>query len=537
MERRRNAVLAAGWFTLLGGLVSFLGWAGDWRRLTDWIDSGISIQPNATLAVILAGASLVLLEYGHRRVVTVLGILVGLLGATALIQYVTPLDLRWLNTLLVFGREWGRTGVMSPGRMGPPGSSCWTLIGIALFLLSRGPRWSRRAVPILGLGTMGIATLAITGYLYHASVFYAEPTLTVIALQTAVFILAVSIGLVASVPESGPTRLLRDDGTAGYIARRATPLILAVAFILGLLRLIGQQAGLFDLTTGTAARTLVEAALLLGILFWSLVIIRRQEDILRESRERLREADRRKDEFLATLAHELRAPLAPMRNTLEILTRLGDGNPLQRQARETMQRQLRHLVRLVDDLIDVNRIAHDKIELRKEPVDLASVLHQALEATQPLVQSADVRLRVQLPPEPLYLDADPMRLAQVFGNVLTNACKYTPAGGEILVLVAHARGEAVVCVKDTGIGIPAHQLQRIFELFAQVDSSLEKTHGGLGIGLTLVKQLVELHGGSVSARSEGPGRGSEFVVRLPLSERSVPPVESLRAPPAPSRTE
>lgn len=690
----RRLVQSLGTFAFLGGIVSFLGWATDTPWLTDWFRHGISIQPNAAVAVTCAGAALVLATRGYRRAVLGFGIVVGVLGLTALLQYVTGTNLELVNTTLMFGRTWGRGGVMAPGRMGPPGALCWTLIGTALVLLARGSPTARRWVPPLALVTVGVAMLAITGYLYGATMFYSTPHLTVIALQTATFILVVSAGLIACVHEYGPTLLLRDESTAGLIARRVTPLIVAVAFIVGLLRMVGQNAGLFDLATGTAARTIAEIVLLLGLLAWSLVTIRRHDASLRASRrmiaddltatarlqdlstrpvhpadlnellreilsasadltgtdkgniqlydpttgrlriivhqglgprlvehfadrgwaatcdaaaekserviledvvratafqgtveleivleddiraiqstplisrdgrllgmlnnhyrtprrpperelryidvlarmaadliercqneEALREGDRHKDEFLATLGHELRAPLAPLRNTLEIMHRIGGGTDVQRQGWDTMSRHVAHLARLVDDLIDVSRITHNKIELRKLRVEIAPIVHQALEGCHPLATKADLRVRVNAPRDPIYVHADPVRLAQVFGNLLNNACKYTEAGGSIWVDIEREGNDVVVRVKDTGVGIPRDQLDRVFELFTQINVPFERTQGGLGIGLTLVKRLVEMHDGSVTVQSEGTGRGSEFTVRLPaLVEKSA----------------
>ncbi len=247
----------------------------------------------------------------------------------------------------------------------------------------------------------------------------------------------------------------------------------------------------------------------------------------------LREADRRKDEFLAMLAHELRNPLAPLRNMLEIMKR-GDGHAdLIQQARATMDRQLGHMTRLVDDLLDVSRISRGRIELKRERVELASVVYQSVEACRPLAECAKHEVTVTLPPEPIHLHADPVRLAQVFGNLLNNACKYTEAGGRIglsaeLASGGHQPPEVVVKVKDSGIGIPPDKLDSIFGMFTQVDRTLERSQGGLGIGLTLAKRLVEMHGGSVQAFSEGTGRGSEFVVRLPVlidKQRKQQPAE------------
>jgi PAS domain S-box-containing protein len=236
---------------------------------------------------------------------------------------------------------------------------------------------------------------------------------------------------------------------------------------------------------------------------------------LKLAEETLIAADRRKDEFLATLAHELRNPLAPIRNSLEIFKIAPADEELVRGAREIMERQLSHLVRLVDDLLDVSRITRDKLELRKQRVEMASILYQAVEACRPLIDSFDQELDMNLTDQPVHLDADPVRLAQVFGNLINNACKYTERNGHISVSAEQLEHEVVVKVKDDGMGIPAEKLQQVFEMFAQVDHSLEQSHGGLGIGLTLAKRLVEMHGGSIKALSDGPGQGSEFIVRLP----------------------
>ena len=249
---------------------------------------------------------------------------------------------------------------------------------------------------------------------------------------------------------------------------------------------------------------------------------------LARANEALREADRRKDEFLATLAHELRNPLAPIRNSLEILKMPRVEASTARQTREMMERQVHHLVRLVDDLLDVSRVMRGKIELRKEPVELANVVVRAVETAQPLIEVQGHRLEISLPPESLLLDADPVRLAQVVGNLLTNAAKYTEANGRIVLSAERQGQEAVLRVRDNGIGIAPDMLPHIFELFVQADHASSRSQGGLGIGLTLVKNLVEMHGGRVEAHSGGLGKGTEFTVRLPLSvlEEETPSQES-----------
>jgi PAS domain S-box-containing protein len=237
---------------------------------------------------------------------------------------------------------------------------------------------------------------------------------------------------------------------------------------------------------------------------------------IEESREALRAADRRKDEFLALLAHELRGPLAPLRNMLELMKRREDDRDARHQAHAAMERQLDHLVRLVDDLLDVHRITSDRLELRKQRVELADIVRHAVETCSPQVESSGHQLTVALPPRPVQVHADPARLTQVFGNLLNNACKFTAPGGRIALSAELDEREVVVRVTDTGVGIPSDKLGEIFQMFTQVDRSLERSRGGLGIGLSLVKRLVEMHGGSVTAASDGEGRGSEFAVRLPV---------------------
>jgi PAS domain S-box-containing protein len=241
----------------------------------------------------------------------------------------------------------------------------------------------------------------------------------------------------------------------------------------------------------------------------------------------LREQDRRKDEFLALLAHELRNPLAPLRNGLQVIRLAGADATALAQARAMMERQLGHMVRLIDDLLDVSRISRNKMELRRSRVLLGDVLSSAVETARPAIEEAGHELTVSLPPEPTHLYADLTRLAQVFGNLLTNSAKYTPRGGHIW-LSAERQGEGVVVsVRDDGIGIPAEYLRSIFDMFSQVDRTIERSTGGLGIGLALVRGLVEMHGGSVTGESPGAGRGSTFTVRLPvLRERAEAAPES-----------
>ena len=237
----------------------------------------------------------------------------------------------------------------------------------------------------------------------------------------------------------------------------------------------------------------------------------------RQAEEALKQADRRKDEFLATLAHELRNPLSPVRNSLEIMKRSDGDRELLERARATIDRQVTHLERLVDDLLDVSRITCDKLELRRQRLDIATVVAQALETCRPAMEACRHTLHVDLPSEPLHVDADPVRLEQVLANLLSNAAKYTDPGGQIRLSVRRDGDHVLASVRDTGIGIPRDMLAQVFEMFTQVPGTGTRIHAGLGIGLTLVRRLVAMHGGTVEARSDGPGRGSEFVVRLPIA--------------------
>ncbi len=228
------------------------------------------------------------------------------------------------------------------------------------------------------------------------------------------------------------------------------------------------------------------------------------------------EADARKNQFLAILGHELRNPLAPIRNALRIMKQSEPDDPDHTWARDVVEHQLTQLKELVDDLLEVSRVTGGKVRLDREPTDVATIVAYAVETSRPTIEAHHHRLSIALPPRPMIVDADPNRMSQVLVNLLNNAAKYTADGGQIRLAVARDGDRVAFRVRDSGVGIPREMLGRVFDLFAQVDQSLDRSQGGLGLGLTLVRSLVELHGGSVEARSDGPGRGSEFIVRLPV---------------------
>jgi signal transduction histidine kinase/ActR/RegA family two-component response regulator len=505
--------LAAAVYAVLGSFVSFLGWPLDIPRLTDWFNDGVSIQPNTAVLIMLSATGVMLAQFRAWRAVVALGVLVAVGGVVILSQYIFGADLGF-NHQLLFGHTWGQETTVSPGRVGPPAATSLALIGTALLLfgldgLQRARGRIRRFVPAIGIAVCMFMSFSLLGYLFDAEQFYSIPWLTAIALQTATMLLAVAMALIASVPEHDPMRLLQERTGAGTLARIAVPTLALMIPALLWLRIQGQQAGYYDVGTGRALGAIALMAGAMAIVWAALRALRQREQVLIE-------ADHRKDVFLATLAHELRNPLAPLRNALELQRRAADDSRIMETTRAMMERQVVHMVRLVDDLLDMSRITSGRLQLKKTRVTLADVLELAVETAKPLIAAAKHELTIQIPQQPIYVQADSTRLAQVFANVLNNSVKYTDSGGHIW-LTAELRGpEAVVVVRDTGIGIDSNDLPRIFELFAQVAPVLERSRGGLGIGLSLAKGLIELHGGTIEATSAGVRKGSEFTIRLPI---------------------
>lgn len=525
-QRRLSAVL--GLYALLAGAISFSGWAFDIPRLTDWFNDAVSIQPNTSVLIALSGAAVLLLQSGHRRLTLFLGGFVAFAGGLNLLQYVMGVDFGF-NHQPVFGRSWGQEATVTPGHSGPPASLSFVLTGTALVLLSLRNGAPRRYVPGMALFIVLLMMFSFLGHLFGARDFYAIPWLSSIAFQASTMLLALAVSLIVSVPEHQPMLLLCERSSAGTMARTVLPILIVMIPATIWFRTKGYELQLFDEGTG---RALSAAVLVLGIvtLMWiALLALRRRE-------QHEREADRRKDEFLATLAHELRNPLAPILNAISVLKLTYNDREAFERATEMIGRQLTQLVRLIDDLLDVSRISRGKLELRRERVELAPIVHQAVETCRPMADLAGQEVTVALPPEPVYLDADPIRLSQVVSNLLNNACKFGGQRGRISLTAERWDHDVVITVKDNGIGIPRDKLDSIFEMFSQVDQSLERSQGGLGIGLTLSKRLVELHGGSIEARSEGLGKGSEFIVRLPAAgDRAAPRLEVLEDEITPSR--
>jgi signal transduction histidine kinase len=334
------------------------------------------------------------------------------------------------------------------------------------------------------------------------------------------------------------------SGSAGAgVARRLILAPVAVPLVLGLvLRVIGERGGGYRAELSAWLFSLANITVFTLVIWWSARVVHRadtgrsraEEEVAqrRRAEEALTEADRRKDEFLAMLAHELRNPLAPIRNAVGLMRLTGVADPRLSWCRDVIDRQVAHLSRLVDDLLDVSRVTRGLIHLRSETVELAAVVNQAAETVRPMLEERRHVLAVALPAQPVCLRGDPTRLAQVFGNLLHNAAKFSDDGGRIALTAAREGGRVVVRVRDSGVGMAAEVLPHIFEPFTQGDRSLDRAQGGLGVGLTLVRRLVELHGGTVEAHSDGPGKGSEFVVRLAEAPAPAAPSPDGRRAPA-----
>ena len=814
LERRlRGVALGLAAYALAGGLLSFAGWAFDLPRLTDWLDTGVSIQPNAALAVILAGAAALLLGLGRRRAAAALGVATAAIGGTALFEWVSGIGLG-IDGLFLFGRAWGRVGVIEPGRMGPPGALSWTLLGAGLLLATRGVR-ARRFVPGLASITMGVSLLSLIGYSYSANVLFTLPRATVIAFQTSTFVMAVSLALLLNIPERSPARRLIDTGPAGTLFRRAVPLLILLPILLGLLSLTGTRLGVYDPAFGIALRTVIEVALLLGLLWWAVDAVARQtaraaeqeraahaadqrlagmlgslndvfctfdaqwrftfvndegvrrfrmtresllgrnvwevfpeavgrtpdtelhramaeritveyeyfhpprslwvlhraypladgglalfsrnitaakqaeqalqagehrfrsifetvavslweedfsevivaldrlkregvtdfrgyfrehpdfvrraldlvrildvndatvrlfkagskgallgalpdifgpeslpvfeEELIaiaegrtrfeseallktlkgdrryvfftmvlppseasrqralfsvfdlterrqhelervrllqseRQAREEAERASAVKDEFLATLSHELRTPLNAILGWVRLVEKRPDDAAMTSEAIAVIARNARAQADLIADLLDMNRIMSGKVLLELHDVTLADVIAQSIEAIRPAADAKQVGLTSALDPTTGTVRGDGVRLQQILWNLLSNAVKFTPKGGNIRVSLTRIDGQAEIVVSDTGVGIDLKFLPFVFDRFRQADASTTREHGGLGLGLSIVRHLVDLHGGIVRAESAGPGRGATFTIRLPIEQVPLPAV-------------
>ena len=476
---------------------------------------------------------------GGRLAVRSLAAVALVLPLLTLFEYATNLRLgveSWL------GYDFSQPPDRYAGRMSAVTAVCFVLLATGLGALTWPGRWGSSLVRLAAGAALAMSWLALVAVSFDVSRLIDEPRFPGMAALT-ILLLATSSAGVLSCSAQAVARL-RDAHADAVLAPRLLVAAFALPMVLG--RVQVWLDGVVDHGLSSAIVT-VAFALVVTVALWrgaagmqslhrqrqhlledleARVVARTRElaaanEELQRSQERLREADRRKDEFLATLAHELRNPLAPIRTGIEILKQ--DDAPIAAKAKahDIIARQLQHMVRLIDDLLDVSRITADKLTLRQELVDVNNVVHQAVETARAAIDRARHTLTLNLPNGPVTVVGDPTRLTQVVANLLLNACKYTPPGGRIDVTAVVEGGRVELEVRDTGIGIPTPFLPRLFEKFSQVASPLDRADGGLGLGLALVRGIVTLHGGSVEVRSEGRDRGSQFIIRLPLAPPSM----------------
>jgi len=529
------------------GLAALVGWMLGNELLKGAFVAGITMKANTALCLTLIGIQVFALGQGERGqrwlpvpVARALAWLVLTIGVGTLAQHLLGVDLG-IDELL-FREPAGAVATTSPNRMGPVGASCLSALALSRLLLSVRTRAERAPFQYLTIVVILITSVPLLGYLFDARALFAVARWTGIAMPTALALWLLALGLLLSQPEVGWTQRLVGEDSGSLLLRRLLPATVALPVLLMVLRISGEEAGLYEQVVGRALLVISLIVVFTAVVWRTGDVVFRQATLaaraerdlhaqLVQSLDALADADRRKTEFLAVLAHELRNPLAPVRTAVHLLRTRDSADARSAHSFAVIERQIDHLSRLIDDLMDVSRISQDKLELRKSRTKLADVISGAVEASRYLLDQRQHELSLSLPREEVQLDADAARLVQVFTNLLSNAARYTPDGGRISIhaeLVAggtNTTGSAAgasseqpevrIAVADSGVGIAEEQLPRVFDMFYQAGTDGQHGRHGLGIGLALVRKLVEMHGGSVSAQSAGSDQGSSFQVRLP----------------------
>ena len=543
-------------FAATVGAVVLAGWILDNDALKGSVFSGITMKANTAVAHLAIGASLALLAPEERSAARTwvgrgFAVFAAVLGLATLSQHLFGWNLG-IDQFL-FREAPGSPATQSPNRMGPPASTCFPLLGLALLALDREPRGRASVSQRAALLVAAASLVSVLGYMFNVQQLFGIAKYTGISFPTAVTFIVVAVGIYSARPTWGPMGRLVADDSGALLVRRLVPAAILLPIGLMYVRVLGERAGLYDLYFGRALVVFSFIAIFAGLVWVTGGVITRQEHTAQNAEAALRnklfetiavleraqlllgDSDRRKNEFLATLAHELRNPLAPVRNAVEILRTPGTQPGEAQWAHAVIDRQVDHLTRLIDDLMDVSRITHDKLELRKSPTTLQEIVSGAVESSRHAIDESRHRLKIELPDESIHLDADAIRLVQVFMNLLTNAAKYTPPGGRITLTAVCEGPEVVVRVADTGVGIAPDHMPHLFEMFYQTEEVRQRSKEGLGIGLALVRHLVRLHGGTVDVESAGRGEGSVFTVRLPLA--TEPAVAAPRGAVAPDRSQ
>ena len=533
--------LAVGVFTASAAAIVLLAWSVGLSDAPRLVTGWRVMVPSTAFGFLCAGLGLMLaadLPFDNRRsaraTVRVLAAMMLVLPGATLLEYAIKMRWgveHWLGAPIPAG-----AGNPFAGRMSAMTSLVFVLLAAALCALTWTRRWAFRAVRVAGGAALAVSWFAVLTISFDEARISDQPRFPGMAALTVVLFALSSYGILAASREV-VTRL-RDAGTDVALHGGLVVSAFALPLILGPLMQLSSRWVAAELSTALAAVTFAGA--LTAVVWRGLarmqelqqqrrgalaeleerVAVRTSElaqtnTQLRESEERLRLANRHKDEFLAMLSHELRNPLAPIRTGVELLKGPDTSPAVRADVHRVVERQMTHLVRLIDDLLDVSRINAGKLTLHLERLDLREVVEQAIEATRPSVDRLRHDLAVVLPATPVPVDGDRTRLAQVVANLIENASKYTPRGGRLALGVEEDASSVELRVRDNGIGIPPEFLPRVFEKFEQLAPASEESQGGLGIGLALVRGIVSLHGGSVEASSDGPRKGSAFIVRLP----------------------
>ncbi len=525
----------------VGGLVVTSWLVADATVLARY-SSSVAIKSNTALALLATGLSLLLLQLERQpAVLTVAGralaIAVAALGLATFSRHLFDWNLgldEWL-----FAEPEGLAATASPNRMGRPASLTFPLLGLALLTLDVRTKAGHSPAQTLAILAILIAVIPVLGYVFDVQQLYGVARFTGIALPTALTFIAAAAGILFARPTAGVAGRILADTSGGMLLRRLIPAAILLPIVLGHLRVTGERAGLYDARFGLTIEVLVSILLFAAITWWTGTVVHRfatartrAENAERElhaqlattlENERIARAlaersNRVKDEFLATLSHELRTPLAAVFGWVQLLLRGAVPESEQRRALEAIERNARLQLQLIEDLLDMSRIEAGTIRLDLRDLDLVGIIDAAIATTSPLVAANGLtRVRVGTAPR-VRATGDPARLQQVLANLINNAVKFTPAGGRIVVSLELTNDGPEIAVRDTGVGIKPEFLAHVFDRFRQADPSTTRTFGGLGLGLSIARQLTELHGGTLVAESPGEGQGSTFRLRLPPAD-------------------
>jgi signal transduction histidine kinase/BarA-like signal transduction histidine kinase len=554
----RSVSLACALATVIVGGLLLLSWTTTGGAMLGSVSRGIVLKTNTALGLFLTGLALLALRPEPaplllKLVGRALALVVMALGIATLSEHLVGWDLgidEWLMT-----EPLGSLATTSPNRMGPPAALAFPLLGAALLLLEVRTTRGHAPAQALAIGVLLIALVPVLGYVFETRQLYGIAQYTGIALPTALLFLVLGIGVLFARPGSGAAARLLADDSSGMLLRRLIPTAILLPIVLGRLRVAGERAGLYDIEFGLALLVFSFIVLFSAVTWWTSAVVQRHvgararaEDAEREMHQRLLEtlenerqaralaekSNRVKDEFLATLSHELRTPLAAIFGWVQLLSRGAVPERETRRALEAVERNARLQLQLIEDLLDMSRIEAGTIRLELRDVDLVTIIDGAIATTAPVVAQKGLTLERQIAHASVPASGDAARLQQVLGNLINNAVKFTPTGGRIVVALGLTSAGPEVTVRDTGVGIRPDFLAHVFDRFRQADPSTTRTYGGLGLGLSIARQLTELHGGTLVAESDGEGCGSTFRMRLPASPAGllapVPPAPV--APPA-----